>query len=127
MNIFVANGISCLWDIPLFYVGWVNFMPVEIRIEDKALTACVSGDIDHHTAAALREEIDQNVQLYNPEKLTLDFSRVSFMDSSGVGLIMGRYKLMKELGGKIGITGTSPASARMIKLAGLGRLEIEGV
>ena len=102
-------------------------MPVEIKIEDKALTACISGDIDHHTAAALREEIDDSVQLYKPQRLTLDFSRVSFMDSSGIGLIMGRFRLLGEYGGKLAITGASPINARMIKLAGLSRLGIEGV
>lgn len=102
-------------------------MPVEIRIEDGALTACVSGDIDHHTAAALREEIDDCVHTCRPRRLTIDLSRVSFMDSSGIGLIMGRYRLMSEYGGKVAVTGASPINLRMIKLAGLGRLGIDGV
>lgn len=102
-------------------------MPVEIKIEDKALIACISGDIDHHTAAGLREVIDDRVQQYRPQQLTLDFSRVSFMDSSAIGLIMGRYRLLGEYGGRLAVTGTSPVNARMIKLAGLSRLDIDGV
>ncbi len=102
-------------------------MPVEMKIEDRAMIACISGDIDHHTAASLRETIDDSVHLYRPQKLTIDFSKVSFMDSSGIGLIMGRFKLMNEYGGKVAVTGASPINARMIKLAGLGRLGIEGI
>jgi len=102
-------------------------MPVEIKIEDKALTACISGDIDHHSAVNLREAIDECVQIYKPQKLTIDLSKVSFMDSSGIGLIMGRYRIVTEFGGKLAITGASAINARMIKLAGLSRLRIEGI
>lgn len=100
-------------------------MSVElIRLRD-TLTAAISGEIDHHTARAIRESIDQGIQAASPKTLVLDLSGVSFMDSSGIGLIMGRCKLMNEIGGDIKITGASSGAARMIKLAGLSRLGIE--
>ena len=86
--------------------------------------AAIEGEIDHHSAKALREEIDRHAERIKPTVLTLDMSGVSFMDSSGIGLIMGRYKLMNELGGTLYITGASHSIARMIKLAGLSRLGI---
>lgn len=91
------------------------------------MTALLSGEIDHHSAAALREAIDDSIHRCKPKQLRLDFSGVSFMDSSGIGLIMGRYRLLSEYGGKLSVQGTSPVNARMIKLAGLGRLGIDGV
>ena len=88
------------------------------------IVAAIEGEIDHHSAKALREEIDRYIERAKPSALTLDLNGVSFMDSSGVGLIMGRYKLMSELGGTLYITGASHSIARMIKLAGLSRLGI---
>ena len=100
-------------------------MSVELTRLGDTLTAAVGGEIDHHTARAIRECIDQGIQAAQPKTLVLDMSGVSFMDSSGIGLIMGRCKLMNETGGGIRITGASSGIARMIKLAGLSRLGIE--
>ena len=102
-------------------------MPVKIKTDNDIMTALLSGEIDHHSAAALRETIDDTIHRYKPKLLRLDFSGVSFMDSSGIGLIMGRYRLLAEYGGKLAVQGASPVNARMIKLAGLGRLGIDGV
>ena len=102
-------------------------MPIEIKTDNDTMTALLSGEIDHHSAASLREAIDDSIHCRRPKLLRLDFSGVSFMDSSGIGLIMGRYRLLSEYGGTLSIQGASPVNARMIKLAGLGRLGIEGV
>ena len=100
-------------------------MTVSFTLEENGLCAEITGDIDHHSAKAIRDEIDKACAKYLPDVLYLDLSGVSFMDSSGIGLIMGRYKLMREHGGTIEITGASHGIARMIKLAGLARLGIE--
>ena len=102
-------------------------MPIKITTENNIMTAFLSGEIDHHSAAALREAIDNEIHNRRPEHLRLDFGDVTFMDSSGIGLIMGRYRLISEYGGRLSVQGTSPVNARMIKLAGLGRLGIEGI
>ena len=68
-------------------------MPVRISTEANTMTAFLSGEIDHHSAAAIRDAIDTQIQINRPKLLKLDFSEVTFMDSSGVGLIMGRYKM----------------------------------
>ena len=99
-------------------------MGITIETEDKTLIAHLSGDIDHHSAAALREQIDSSAERIAPALLRLDFANVGFMDSSGIGLIMGRYRLMCALGGRLTVGGLSPALERMVHLAGLERLAI---
>ena len=65
------------------------------------LAAYLSGEIDHHAAQSIRREIDAQVDDRLPELLTLDFSGVTFMDSSGVGLILGRGRHISALGGRL--------------------------
>ena len=76
-------------------------MAVELDLSQDRITAYLSGEIDHHIAAGLRREIDGPVMADPPPLLVLDFGGVTFMDSSGIGLIMGRYKLMQESGGRL--------------------------
>ena len=57
------------------------------------------GEIDHHSAVAVRSAIDDMIRSKRPGKLIIDMSAIELMDSSGLGLIMGRYALMKEIGG----------------------------
>ena len=97
-------------------------MPVRIEKNKNLTTAYLSGEIDHHSAAFLREEIDKAAVAVSPNELNLDFMGVSFMDSSGIGLVMGRYKLMKALGGNLRVSNVSPAAMRVMKLAGLDLL-----
>ncbi len=102
-------------------------MPVRIETSDKTVTARLEGEIDHHTAKPMREAIDSAVIRLRPEVLRLDFSAVGFMDSSGVGLIMGRYRLLSGTGGSVEITGASAGAQRMLRMAGLSRLGIKGI
>ena len=102
-------------------------MSITITTEDKTITALLEGEIDHHTAGAMRQEIDSAVIRMEPELLKLDFSRVGFMDSSGVGLIMGRFRLMKETGGSVEVINVPAGMAKMMKMAGLCRLGIKGI
>ena len=64
------------------------------------------------------------MERYHPRELTLDFSGVGFMDSSGIGLVMGRYRLMKLYEGTLAVTGASPRIAQLMKLAGLDKLGV---
>ena len=99
-------------------------MPVTTIYKDAVVTAFLSGDIDHHTAAVMRETIDQTVESAMPEKLIIDFKDVTFMDSSGIGLVMGRYKLMRSLGGEIEVKNVSSHIKKVMKLAGLDLLAV---
>ncbi len=92
---------------------------VTLRQEDDTLTAQLAGEIDHHSAAALREQIDSRVRAAVPAVLALDFSAVTFMDSSGVGLILGRHRLMDSLGGAVTVRHAPPGVRRMLAVAGI--------
>ena len=99
-------------------------MQLELTREGAVLTAALIGELDHHAAAEVRQKIDTALLSCRPQTLRLDLSRLTFMDSSGIGLIMGRYRLMVSLEGVMRLTGTSPRMERMIRLAGLDKLPI---
>ena len=81
------------------------------------LVAYLSGEIDHHSAQYLRDEIDSVLQSRMPQTLVLDFSAVSFMDSSGVGLILGRGRYISSLGGRLTVQNPPPQICKMLDLA----------
>ena len=83
------------------------------------LIVSLCGEIDHHNAASLRREIDESMTAFHAKNLILDYSDVSFMDSSGIGLAMGRYNKVKELSGSIVIVPGSPYVSRVLGLSGL--------
>lgn len=80
------------------------------------------GEIDHHTAAVVRVNIDELIRSRIPRILSLDMSAVDFMDSSGLGLIMGRYSLMQSAGGEMYVLDPSPATEKIMNLAGMERM-----
>ena len=97
-------------------------MSVRIENTDGIMRARLSGEIDHHLASGLRQSLDDAILREKPHALLLDFSDVTFMDSSGIGLVMGRYRLINQSGGELEVTGTSPQIKKVMKLAGLDRL-----
>ena len=99
-------------------------MGVRLKIDEHVITAYIEGDIDHHTAREIRENIDAVILGTCPTLLYLDFGAVSFMDSSGVGLILGRYKIMQSIKGQVRVINAPPIIGRMLKLAGISRLNI---
>ena len=97
-------------------------MNVKIKNEGKTLIAFIEGDIDHHTAKNIREYIDNNVESSNPNLLKIDFSKVQFMDSSGIGMVLGRYKLVKLLGGQFEIINVKKRLKRIFDMSGVSRI-----
>lgn len=88
----------------------------------KSLTIYLEGDIDHHNARTVRSKIDTKIYIQRPEELILDLSRVNFMDSSGLGLILGRYAKAVELGILFKVANPSPQIKKILDLAGTERL-----
>ncbi len=86
------------------------------------MTAVLRGDLDHHTAGKLREQIDDAARKVKPRVLRLDFSGVPFMDSSGIGLILGRVRLAALWNGRVAVSGLSPQLRRMAELSGIASL-----
>ncbi|MBQ9902917.1 MAG: anti-sigma factor antagonist [Clostridia bacterium] len=99
-------------------------MSVVFERKGNTLIARLSGEIDHHSAAEFRESIDREAELLRPELLLLDFGEIGFMDSSGIGLIMGRYKNAAAYGGTVRVINAPPMIERMMKLAGMSRLDV---
>lgn len=88
----------------------------------KTLTVYIRGEIDHHTAASVRQGIDALLFERRPERLVIDLSAVGFMDSSGLGLIMGRYSVMRELGGELVVYNPCRETWTILTLAGMERI-----
>lgn len=97
-------------------------MAVKINVTGEVVTALLSGELDHHSAKEMREEIDSAVELNMPSLLILDFKDISFMDSSGIGLVMGRYRTLVKTGTELHITGAAPNIYKVLKLAGIEKL-----
>ena len=91
--------------------------------ENRTLRTALGEEIDHHTAKGMRERIDKEIFKDCPEVLILDFSAVKFMDSSGIGLILGRCELCASLGIDVRIEGMSKTQKRLIYLSGIERVK----
>ncbi len=94
------------------------------RMDDQ-LIAYLSGEIDHCCAQKLRGEIERELQDQSIRKLIMDFSHVSFMDSSGIGMLIGRYKTMSDRGGLVFARNMQPSVRRLFHMAGLHRIIAE--
>jgi len=100
----------------------------ETRSRDGLLCVYLYGEIDHHGAVALREDLDQLLWRERPRRLVLNLSRIEFMDSAGLGLLMGRYRLLRELGGVMVLSSPNPRVMKILRLSGMERFfEIEDV
>ena len=97
---------------------------MEIRIESIGTTLVVklSGEIDQSCAEEIRSDIDREITLRHVQNLILDFATVDFMDSSGLGMIIGRYKQMKARGGKTMIIRAKPQVDKILSLSGLKKI-----
>ena len=99
-------------------------MGVKIVTSQQKMTAYLDGEIDHHSASAIREEIDSAIMLNAPQVLKIDFEGVTFMDSSGVGLVMGRYRTLAMTGGTLIIYKLSDQNYKVMKLSGIEKIAI---
>ncbi len=97
---------------------------MEIRFKkiNNNLVVYPIGEIDHHTAEELRREIDLQCKKTQAKNIIVDFNHVNFMDSSGIGMIIGRYKYTHMNGGKTVVAGVSSSLKKIFTLSGLGRI-----
>lgn len=94
-------------------------MDINLELIGTTLIAKIDGEIDHHTAAMLKSELDREINLHKVLNLVLDFDGVTFMDSSGIGVIAGRYKEIKARGGKVMIIRVKPQVDKILEISGL--------
>ena len=94
-------------------------LEVIFSIFDDVLTAELFGELDHHQATGVREAIDREINEYDTKNLILDFSKVRYMDSSGIGMVLGRYRKLDEKGGSVVISGCSAVVQNILNMAGI--------
>lgn len=97
---------------------------LQIICEDDVITAKLSGDLDHHRCSIIRKKIDAKAEAQRPKLLVLDFGEVVFSDSSGIGLVMGRYRQMMLMGGKLQVINVPEGLKKVFKLSGLEGLGV---
>ena len=99
-------------------------MPVNIDVTGEVLTARLEGELDHHAAVAIRQEIDNTIDSARPTLVIIAFRNLTFMDSSGIGLVMGGYKKTQEIGAELHIANTSPQIYKVSSLSVIERLAV---
>ena len=97
-------------------------MPNIFRYGKNSLVVNLEGEIDQYAAAELKEEIDLEIESSPKKNLIFNLANVSLMDSSGIGLIVGRYKIVTCLGGKMALCGATDNVEKMIKLSGIEKV-----
>ncbi|MDD6213625.1 MAG: anti-sigma F factor antagonist [Firmicutes bacterium] len=97
-------------------------MEVRLLGEKKTLLVKVSGELDHHMAAKIKEEVDNKLCSSNAKNIVFDFSGLTFMDSSGIGVIMGRYKKARTLGGRVIAYGINAQILRIMEMSGIDKI-----
>jgi stage II sporulation protein AA (anti-sigma F factor antagonist) len=92
---------------------------IHYEIKKNCLIVYITRDLDHHMVTILREQSDRLIDVGNIRHIIFDFRETSFMDSSGIGLLMGRYKKVMFQGGKAAVTNVGPEVERVFALSGL--------
>lgn len=94
----------------------------EYSKKDRLLTIKLTEEIDQHTTDKIRRKLDNEIERFIPRKVIFDFSNISFMDSSGIGMVLGRYKLIKMLGGNLEIINVNKSTKKIFDMSGITRV-----
>ncbi|WIF94329.1 anti-sigma F factor antagonist [Caminicella sporogenes] len=97
-------------------------MKLRFDIIDKNLLVHFDGELDHHSAEEVREDIDSKIDANNIKNLIFDMSNMKFMDSSGIGVVIGRYKKISKLGGKVVVTCLNPHVDKIFQMSGIYKI-----
>ena len=87
--------------------------------KDKCLILEITEEIDHHTTENIRRRADYEIENYIPRKVIFDFNKVTFMDSAGIGMLLGRYKNIKMLGGTTEIINVKSSIKKILEMCGI--------
>ena len=90
--------------------------------EDKLLVLKITEEIDEYTSQEIRRKADNEIERYMPKKVVFDFDSVTFMDSAGIGLLIGRYKLTNMIGGKMEVTNLTTSVKKIFEMSGILKL-----
>lgn len=97
---------------------------MEVKLSRKGTTLIIKimEDMDHHTAQFIRQKIDNEIVRSTVKNIVFDFGNVNFMDSSGIGVVVGRYKNIQQLNGKAAIINASPKILQIFEMSGVLKL-----
>ena len=90
--------------------------------EDKLLVFKITEEIDDYSVQKIRRRADYEIERYMPKRVVFDFDSVTFMDSAGIGLIIGRYKFTNMLGGKLEVANLTGSVKKIFEMSGILRL-----
>jgi stage II sporulation protein AA (anti-sigma F factor antagonist) len=94
-------------------------MEIGYEVEGVTLYIHLPKELDHHSSKDLREDSDILIEKYRIQNLVFDFAITDFMDSSGIGILLGRYKKMKALGGKVYLQNVGQRAEKILNMAGI--------
>ncbi len=97
-------------------------MQMKYLEKDKMLFFSLEEDIDHHTTKDLRRNMDYEIERYMPKKVIFNFNSVNFMDSAGIGLLLGRYKIINMLGGEVVLINVKRSVKKILDMSGISKL-----
>ena len=94
-------------------------METKFYEKDKLLIFKISEEIDDYTVRKIRRRADYEIERYMPKRVVFDFDSVTFMDSAGIGLIIGRYKFVNMLGGKLELANLTQNVKKIFEMSGI--------
>jgi stage II sporulation protein AA (anti-sigma F factor antagonist) len=97
-------------------------MVLKFEQRGKTLVVFMAGELDHHSAESVRIKIDNKIEELGVKNILLDFSGVNFMDSSGIGVVIGRFRKVSEIGGRAAIVNLKPQIKKVFELGGLFKI-----
>lgn len=97
-------------------------LTIDLEVKSDVLCIRLSGELDHHSADILREQVTKAIGEYDIQHIVLNLEHLSFMDSSGLGVILGRYKQIKQLHGEMVVCAISPPVERLFEMSGLFKI-----
>ncbi|MBB5172984.1 anti-sigma F factor antagonist [Texcoconibacillus texcoconensis] len=99
-------------------------MSLKVDLEQRGHVLCVrlDGELDHHTSKQLKEQVDESLEKLDVEDVLLNLSNLTFMDSSGLGVILGRYKFVQNIGGQIVVCSIPQQIKRLFEMSGMFKI-----
>ena len=97
-------------------------MKIDLIMVNRTLVVILEGELDHHTCVEIRQTVDREYQKRRARNLLFDFGNVEFMDSSGIGMLMGRYRSVAICGGAIALFNVRPEAEKLLDMSGLHKL-----
>lgn len=97
-------------------------LTLDVKRTRNVLVVRLNGELDHHTAAQVRQVIEDELNHELVSHLVLNLEKLDFMDSSGLGVILGRYKRVAQMGGKMTLCSVQPSIKRIMEMSGLFKI-----